>query len=682
MTPPSLSIFSPPAEDDWPVSASWVVVLFVATGWVYLPLSVLSGRNTLYGWDYFLLHARRLTFARNALFSGSHAIPGWYPREMLGTPFRANLQDFPWSPSHLPLLFLNPDVAYTAGIAIAALLSALFTYLFCRRAGLTQLAAVSSAWTFSCAGFFAARIMVGHLSILEGYPALPLLLWLSDRALDPRRAKFLRRDLVSIAFGVACVVTTGHPQLPAYALATTLLYVLWRSRGPLRVQICAANLLGVAVTMAVCWPGLLLIRRSSRILPLKIAANDIVLPWRRLLALFVPGIDGWPDGVRVPPGHPFHGYPHPAYFWDTIAYVGLLPWIAALTLVLMCVARRRLPSSRRMFLGVVGMLALAGALPLLDPLRQALPGTILRSPARLLYVCTFSLSVALGTGIDAFLRWNPFGRKVFAYAAIGLCLAYHLKDLGSVARSFVLPVPGHPLEVPEFEQILARETGDSRVAVSRVLALQISNAYDDPGGFDSIFLAKSYRSLVDLTGAPAGLNEEVMDAALWPRAALQATGVKFLVTWQNRADLELVESVRGLLLYRVSDPAPRAEFIGEVLFPPGGIISRGSTVRYLRPNPDEIQVRSDNSRAGFIYLLEASDPGWSAEVDGARMPILEAGGLGMAVPVSAGYHVTRLRYRTPGRVTGAVLSLLAAGLLVAMVRKIKPETALQTGLHS
>jgi hypothetical protein len=433
------------------VSALWVAALLILTESVYLPWSVLRGTDTLYGWDYFLLHARRLAFARDALFSGQRLVPGWYPREMLGTPFNANLQNFPWLPSHLVLLFLDPAVAYSAGVAIAAGLSALFTYLFCRRAGLSQIAAVAAAWTFACAGFFAARVMVGHLLTLEAYPSLVLLLWLADRATDPQRARSQRVDMLALAIATACVVVAGHPQLPAYSVAATLLYVTWRCRGALRARLLSAVALGGAATLVVWWPMLLLIQRSTRVLRLNPASNDIVMPYRRLLALAIPGIDGWANGAQVPPGHAFAGYSHPGYFWDTFAYTGVLPLLAVVVLVVLCLVRRRWPAPRWAFLGVIGVVALLGALPLLEPLRRVIPVTILRSPSRLLYVYTFSVSIALGVGVDAFLRWNPFRKASFAYAAVLVCLALHAWDLGGVARLFILPTAWHPLEVPAVE---------------------------------------------------------------------------------------------------------------------------------------------------------------------------------------------------------------------------------------
>ncbi len=607
-----------------------LALMLLATEAMYLPLSVLRGTSTLYGWDYMMLHARRLAFARDALFSG-HQLPGWYPREMLGTPFSANLQNFPWIPTHWPLLLFDPYKAYAVGIAIAAGLAALFTYLFCRRAGLSPIGAAAAGWTFACAGTFASSVMVGHLVNLEGYPALPLLLWLADRAAD---AHARRRDVIALAIGTACVVLAGHPQLPAYAVATALLYVIWRGRP----KLAAAIALGIGATLAAWWPMLLLIRRSSRALPLAPAANDIVLPYHRLLGLVAPGIDGWPAGVDPSAQHcsavirPTSGTRSPT--------PASCRWCSAAILVVMCLARRRLPATRWLFLAMVGIVALIAALPLLDPLRHAIPVTLLRSPARLLYLCTFSLAAALGVATDYVLRSPRFG-----WAIVFAGLAFHAWDLGHISRVFITPGPLEPLDVPEFSSA----QGSGRIAVSRILDLKLSQDHDDAGGFDAIFLADTYEALLALTGAPPRSNEEVLDASTWPPRALEAAGVEFVVPWGARKDLELAKSAAGLQMYRVAHPAAR---------------------NYLRPNSDVIEAHSSLPQPGVVHILEAYDPGWTATIDGSPAPVHKTDPLGMDVPASAGDHLVRLVYSTPGRSIGLLLSLASIGLFALLHRML------------
>src|SRR5260370_267391 len=317
-----------------------------------------------------------MAFGQSALFSPRHALPSWYPHEFMGSPFSANLQSFPWIPTRLLLLPLDPDVAFGVGVAIAAALAALFTYLFGRRAGLSRIPAMAAGWTFACAGYFMSRVLAGHLPLLEASPALPLLLWLADRALSPDRADRQARDLIALAAASACVAVAGHPQVPAYALATALLYVVARGRGRRRLQAVAAMVLGLGTTLVAWWPTLLLIQRSTRVLHLAPADNDIVMPYSRLLALIAPGVHGWVDSVSLSEKHQFSGYPNDAYFWDTTVYVGLLPLATILLLLIGIVARKRIPAWPWSFLTAIGVGALILALPVTNFLPSMTPGTL------------------------------------------------------------------------------------------------------------------------------------------------------------------------------------------------------------------------------------------------------------------------------------------------------------------
>lgn len=685
-----------------------IAVLLTLTEAVYVRPSMLSGRATLVGLDYIQLHARRIKFVRDALFGPAHTLPAWYPHELLGAPFTANLQNFPWIPTRLVLLFLDPAVAYGAGVALAAALAALFTFLYCRRAGLSDTTAAMAGWTFACAGYFACRVTAGHLPLLEAYPALPLLLWLCDRALSADRARYRVRDLLLLAAGCTCVALAGHPQVPAYAIATALLYVLVRGTGRHRRLAVYAMILGVGMALAAWWPMLLLAQRSTRVLGLAPPANDISLPYARLLALLRPGIDGWPDIIDLSDQHEFDGYPMDAYFWDTTAYVGLIPLIVVAAMLARCIARKRLPQWPWSFLAVVGVGALLLALPLADPLRRMVPGTFLRSPARLLYITTFAASVALGCGINAVLNSGVMRRWV-AQAVVATCILFHVFDLGGFTRVFVVTVEQQPKEPPPFAQTLDREVKDGRVALSGDLVPHYDDRYDDVGVFDSLLLANPYRAILGLNGDPLDLNIQRVDGGELRVPALQAAGVRFVVTSTERADLPLVSTGEELYLYRVPDPAPRAafyapdqiEYVGrhdvlskflagmareKLLLPVDirpdvslthvSVEDRGSnSVSYKRPSSDEIRLQTAGNRGGFVEVLESYDPGWHGEVDGVPAPVVPANGFSIAVPVAAGRHAIRLWYETPGRVTGGVLSAMSALLLCTLLWNVRVQRA-------
>jgi hypothetical protein len=691
-----------------------VAVLLVLTEAMYLRPSVLAGSRVLGGTDFYQMHVRRMEFVRNALFGAQHALPGWYPYEFMGTPFSANLQSFPWIPTRLVLLLLDPNVAYGVGVALAATLAALFTYLFCRRAGLSQIGAVTAGWTFACSGQFVSRVLAGHLPVLEAYPALPLLLWLADRTLSPDRVDRQARDLLALAAASGCVALAGHPQVPAYALATALTYVIARGRGRQRLKAAGAMLLGLGTTLAAWWPMLLLIQRSTRVLHLAQADNDIALPYRRLLALIAPGFDGWAGSIELAAEHPFGGYPNGAYFWETTAYIGLFPLAVIAFLFVRSLIKKRVPAWPWGFLAAVGIGALILALPITTPLRNIIPGTLLRSPARLLYISTFSASVAVGFGVSAFLRSSVLTPRA-RHALVACCLLFHAFDLIGFGRLFVQTQDRQRPQNAPYQKTLAHEVRDGRIAVDQELFGVFNDRFDAATVFDSLLLASPYLTMVRLMGQPPDVNRQLFDASDLTLPALQASGVRFLVAVTpvvrierehrgDRIDLTLVDSSNSFAdLYRVPDPAPRASFVSYFMaeyMPREKILDAFATqkgadrflllpedaraqappiqgtaqagipaqVIYSRPSSDEIQLDTVTDQSGFVYLVEAYDPGWSAQVDGNRAPVVLANGFAMAIPATPGRHTIRLSYRTPGRTLGVVLSLLSACLLAGLVR--------------
>jgi hypothetical protein len=294
------------------------------------------------------------------------------------------------------------------------------------------------------------------------------------------------------------------------------------------------------------------------------------------------------------------------------------------------------------------------ALPLGDFLHRLVPVALLRSPARLLYFATLPAAVALGVGIDLFLeaRFLALNARRFIVAA---CLLLHAVDLGGFARTFVKTATwSDRTGPPSFANKILQEAHEERV-VANDFDVWCQRHYDDVGGFDSLILANTWRALLALAGANPKLNEEELDASRFPVSALRATGVAFVITDEPRSDLVRVAGDGDAILYRVPDAAPRASFSG------------GSTVIYSRPSSDRIELVSTSDQPGFAGVLESWDPGWTATVDGAPAAVSPANGFALKVPVAAGKHIIRLSYRTPGRTTGWILSLIDVALLGALV---------------
>lgn len=660
--------------------------LALAVLWVYLPPGLLAGK-ILYGSDSFTLHVRRMEFAREHLFGLSASLPAWYPREFLGTPFWSNLQNFPLIPTRLPLLLVDPWVAHGVGVNIAAVLTALFTFLFARRLGLDRPGASAAGWTFACGAYFASRVMAGHLPLLEAFPALPLLLWLVDRYATSVSRRALRLNLLALALTAGATMLAGHPQLPVYAVAAALLYLPVRTDW--RRSVCGAMAMaaGIACMSFVLFPMARLIGRSTRVLPLDPPANDVYFPLWRFNAFVVPWADEYPEAY---------------WYWDTACYVGLLPLAAVAVLALRCLITRRLPKGAWLFLTVLGVMALLLALP--RPWSAGGGLTLFRSPARQLYFTVFTLGMAGGVALDGMLRLRTRLSRGPAFAvgaAAALLVAAHAFDVRRNVKPFVAAVDQPP--DPGVPQPLAEAVGDGRLAMDTEQVDPINRRLDDVGVFDSILLARPYRALQALSGRPPRANTQLISGPDLSARALAWAGARMVVTIRKDLALTPVESGQSLHVYAVPNALHRAGFVpltgvtyaddDEILhaFRAGAAPSPGrmflpvraaeaaartddstpppdsTAVTYRRPGSDRIEISVRATVAGYVRILEAFDPGWSATVDGRKVEVLPADSFVQAVRVDPGVHEIRLTYRTPGVAAGAALSAVGALALGALV---------------
>lgn len=635
-------VHAPAHEGSWrsPLAVAAMLLGVLA---IYVPPALISGDAGLVGLDYYQEHLHRIRYAHEAL--GTAWPPGWYTRELLGAPFWSNLQSCPLIPTRLALLLCHPLFAYAPGVALAATLSALFTFLYARSVGVGRVGAAVAGWTFACSGYFACRVMAGHLPVLEAYPALPLFLWLNEGRASPAR-------LLALGFATGAAFLAGHPQLPIYALITAVAYAVYR-HGRSCVPRVGTMIAGVGTGSVVLWPMVLLIGRSTRMMMIERPANNTAFPLSRLAAFLFPWADGWPATVPRVPEIPFHGYPSDATFWDTVCYVGWLPLFAAGALVAACAWRRRLPARPWGFVALAGLVALLTAVPAVQHVLVTLHLTVLRSPARQLYVTAFALALATGLAADRIGRASPL--------VLSLLIAVHVLDLGSHDLWFVTT---RPLPRDFYQRVspdLVKQVGDGRLAVDYNLLVPESRTLDDAGFFDSLPLLVPYRGVTVLAGSPPERAEETFNAgAELPPAALAKLCVKLVFTARRRDDLKVVMDAGRWAVYEVPHPEPRAR------------VATG-TARYQRPEPDRILVEVDARTPGRLEVVEAWDPGWHATVDGQPAPLVPAGGFLLGVDLTAGRHFVELRFRTPGFGQGLAMSLVCLAVLAGLAARARGD---------
>lgn len=673
-----------------------LALLLAAMVWKYYDYDTLVGAVVLNGWDFRGLHAVRIQFAIDHLFSGG-GLPGWYPGELFGTPFQANLHNFPWNPLRWPLLLMDPFIGYGVGVVLAGTLAGWFTYLYSRTLGLSFPGALLAGWSFAACTYFVSRVAAGHLPLLEAYMALPLLLWLAEKWVRlPSTASAAQYRWIAggTALATLAMVLSGHPQLPFYAVLVMGVYLL--ARAPLRRSLALFPAVGFGAGLALFawWPMLALIRRSTRVLELERAGNDVPLYPELALDFVYPLLSrmfaeagSLPERLAQLPA---------AALWDSSVYTGVLAPLAVVAVVVALFRGAIEPLLFRplVILLAVGVLAVVTALPFFHDLTSAGGMTLFRSPVRQVYLAAFPMALCLGVTFDWLWRRRSLRHGVWFGAAAMVLALVQVIDLERAGRPFVktfVPATWGESEIDRWVEARQPE----RVAIDLEVVHRFHERFDDPGFFDSIMLSRPYQTLMALAGEAATRNVQYFDGSELSAPALSFIGVDTVVSRKLHPDLE--PRARGregnFFIYTVPNPAPRYAFFNQAamtfhdqtawlaqlvdldeailrsvslrpgvagLFPGTGEgLPQGMRLAAERPHPDRIELGFDAPEAGVVRILETYDPGWRAEVNGERTEILLANGFAMAVPVGPGRREIVLTYHTPGRVTGLVLSLVS-----------------------
>jgi hypothetical protein len=122
----------------------------------------------------------------------------------------------------------------------------------------------------------------------------------------------------------------------------------------------------------------------------------------------------------------------------------------------------------------------------------------------------------------------------------------------------------------------------------------------------------------------------------------------------SRAATGGVDLAREVLLDR--DPSPR---------PPAGVPSPILLARLAEDRPERVVAEITTNSPGLLVLTDLYYPGWIAEEEGRRLPILRADGFFRAVALPAGTHRVSFRYRPFSVLVGAGVS--AAALLTILL---------------
>jgi hypothetical protein len=124
--------------------------------------------------------------------------------------------------------------------------------------------------------------------------------------------------------------------------------------------------------------------------------------------------------------------------------------------------------------------------------------------------------------------------------------------------------------------------------------------------------------------------------------------------WQRVAAGE-VDPTSEVLLDRRPDPDPHGER-GKPLL----------VARLAEDSPERVVAEVTTANAGLLVVTDLHYPGWIAEEEGRRLPLLRADGFFRAVALPAGTHRVVFRYRPLAFYAGAAVSVLSLLTLLGL----------------
>jgi hypothetical protein len=654
-------------------------------------------------------------FAAESLRAG--VVPLWNLYQFCGTPFLANGQSAVLYPLNVLFWVMPTAVAFVWSAWLHLALTGWFTYLLLRRFGTGRAGAVAGAVVWQGNSFMVAWI---HLpTVLCTVAWLPLVLLLCERMAVGGGLKSALRGgaLAGVALGLSYL--GGHPQMFLFVALLSGAYLLARGLSRAAGGSVAARLARVTAGGA-AMGGVALGLAAVQLLP--------TLDFLRLAhRTFTPGPESYAFYLKRalqpvqlaglvmphPLGNPAAGtYLGPENYAEYALYIGLIP----LGLALIAVALSRAWHTRFSAGAAALALLIAMGTGVNWPLYHWLGFSRMGSPARVLVLFVFALSLLAGLGMDGLLRrpWPGLVRRarpVLPVALLVLIAADLLLaargQIHAVRRAWVYP----KIDVGVQSDRVLGNAADwpLRQFPNAVLPPNAATVYHlrDAFGYDSLYFAhyRDFAALIEAGDPSPPANGNMLLPRLTRVSGssleiLRLAGIGSVLSPIPLSGLELAR-VGDWYTYRVPNPRPRAWVATQTTYAadqrgaiaalralpkesrsivllspsparpaPPAEPSAAASVRDLSPNAVAVDIAGSrdaapslNAGPSFLFLADAYAPGWHAYGGGSEWPVEPADVAFRAVGVDREVGHLELRYEPAAYRVGLFVTLMTLAAL-------------------
>ena len=689
----------------WPFLLPLVIYLPGILGWIPFPSPEAEYSDLL------LTHYPYSLFLKESLLT-NHALPLWNPHLMSGLPFAANPLSGLFYPGGWPALFFPLPAGLSVMAAAHVLWGEIGSYRYLRSIGADHTQALIGGLIFGFLPKFAAHYGAGHISLIYAVSWTPWLLvhrkgpqgWLQDGA-------------------VLALIFLADPRWIAYSGSVWLAYRAVQHRGSVsRFLARTAKTAGFALLGAA--PLLLpmgeFVSRSSRI---SLESSDVFtfsLPPAGLLGLFFPKGGGNPEwelyfgGVglmaaglgwlvkdKSAPHRFWLGVMVFTLIWSFGEHLPFLKWASALPGINLLRVPPRALFITGLAASVVGALTAKAFLE--DRLeikksRLAAAGVVTAGSitiAGLLFLTgKFQLNLLVGWTslvLTAGLVFSLLSRKLPSFRATWLLIVLIAAD-GLTAGL----INYHPRELPAQNDLNSRIEGavTSGEQMFRIYSpsagipqyLAVEEEYYLAHGVDPLQLQKYRGVFLEAAGVvdqgydvsvPPFYGDPPETAHRFAEPSTDLLGLFNVLLVESKFPLEEQAKLREIdrsgasRLYQNLAFQPRA-WTAEVSAADLQTLERSEE---LERKPAEIveylpnRIRVNAKGPGTLVLSEINYPGWTAAIDGRKVPVRTVETIFRAVELEAGDHQVVFQFKPLSVYAGIFGGLTAAGFYVIWRRR-------------
>ena len=265
-------------------------------------------------------------------------------------------------------------------------------------------------------------------------------------------------------------------------------------------------------------------------------------------------------------------------------------------------------------------------------------------------------------------------RYIGAGAAAGVLLCVLVLDLAYFSYGY------NPMIESSFGEFPHVAEHDRVLYPALAPDAQMRTGYRDARGHDPPFPKHRYLHLWQ-RGVPNQIGSAPIDIAgpVNPQARrlLELLSVREYVNPDGSTVEDPAARPRAFVPESVKPVAGEKEAL-DAMFAPSFVptadaVVEGSTgagssgrVRFVRDEPERVDLRAELDRPGTVVLTDQLDDGWSVTVDGRDARPLRVDSVLRGVSVPAGTHTVSWRYQAPGLRAGLALSVLGLLLIAAL----------------